>query len=148
MLAPKRVKYRKQMKGRMRGKATRGNYVAFGDYGLQALEPGWITNRTIEAARIAMTRHIKRGGKVWIRIFPAKSITKKPLEVRMGKGKGNPEAWVAVVKPGRIMFELEGVAPEVARRAMELAAAKLPVKTKFVVREKHEAPAAAEGGVA
>jgi large subunit ribosomal protein L16 len=149
MLAPKRVKYRKQMKGRMRGKATRGNYVAFGDYGLQALEPGWITNRTIEAARIAMTRHIKRGGKVWIRIFPAKSITKKPLEVRMGKGKGNPEAWVAVVKPGRIMFELEGVAPEVAKRAMELAAAKLPVKTKFVVREKHEAPAAAaEGGEA
>ena len=148
MLAPKRVKYRKQMKGRMRGKATRGNYVAFGDYGLQALEPGWITNRTIEAARIAMTSHIKRGGKVWIRIFPAKSITKKPLEVRMGKGKGNPEAWVAVVKPGRIMFELEGVAPEVAKRAMELAAAKLPVKTKFVVREKHEAPAAAEGGEA
>jgi large subunit ribosomal protein L16 len=153
MLAPKRVKYRKQMKGRMRGKATRGNFVAFGDYGLQALEPGWITNRTIEAARIAMTRHIKRGGKVWIRIFPAKSITKKPLEVRMGKGKGNPEAWVAVVKPGRIMFELEGVAPEVAKRAMELAAAKLPVKTKFVVRERHEAPAApaaaaAEGGAA
>jgi len=148
MHAPKRVKYRKQMKGRMRGKATRGNYVAFGDYGLQALEPGWITNRTIEAARIAMTRHIKRGGKVWIRIFPAKSITKKPLEVRMGKGKGNPEAWVAVVKPGRIMFELEGVAPEVAKRAMELAAAKLPVKTKFIVREKHEAPAAAEGGQA
>ena len=146
MLAPKRVKYRKQMKGRMRGKATRGNYVAFGDYGLQALEPGWITNRTIEAARIAMTRHIKRGGKVWIRIFPAKSITKKPLEVRMGKGKGNPEAWVAVVKPGRIMFELEGVTPEVAKRAMELAAAKLPVKTKFVVREKHEAPAAAAVG--
>ncbi len=153
MLAPKRVKYRKQMKGRMRGKATRGNFVAFGDYGLQALEPGWITNRTIEAARIAMTRHIKRGGKVWIRIFPDKSITKKPLEVRMGKGKGNPEAWVAVVKPGRIMFELEGVAPEVAKRAMELAAAKLPVKTKFVVRERHEAPAApaaavAEGGEA
>ena len=143
MLAPKRVKFRKQMKGRMRGKATRGNYVAFGDYGLQALEPGWVSNRTIEAARIAMTRHIKRGGKVWIRIFPAKSITKKPLEVRMGKGKGNPEAWVAVVKPGRIMFELEGVAPEVAKRAMQLAAAKLPVKTKFVVRERHEAPAAA-----
>jgi large subunit ribosomal protein L16 len=138
MLAPKRVKYRKQMKGRM-----------FGDYGLQALEPGWISNRTIEAARIAMTRHIKRGGKVWIRIFPAKSITKKPLEVRMGKGKGNPEAWVAVVKPGRIMFELEGVAPEVAKRAMELAAAKLPVKTKFIVREKNEAPAAtAQGGEA
>ncbi|HEX8430842.1 MAG TPA: 50S ribosomal protein L16 [Longimicrobium sp.] len=145
MLAPKRVKYRKQMKGRMRGKATRGNYVAFGEYGLQATEPGWITNRTIEAARIAMTRHIKRGGKVWIRIFPDKSITKKPLEVRMGKGKGNPEAWVAVVKPGRIMFELEGVDREVAKRAMALAAAKLPVKCKFVVRERSgaEAPAAA-----
>jgi large subunit ribosomal protein L16 len=145
MLAPKRVKYRKQMKGRMRGKATRGNYVAFGEYGLQALEPGWVSNRTIEAARIAMTRHIKRGGKVWIRIFPDKSLTKKPLEVRMGKGKGNPEKWVAVVKPGRIMFELEGVAPEVAKRAMELAAAKLPVKSKFIVREK-AAPAAAQGG--
>ena len=153
MLAPKRVKYRKMMKGRMKGKATRGNYVAFGDFGLQALEPGWITNRTIEAARIAMTRHIKRGGKVWIRIFPDKSITKKPLEVRMGKGKGNPEAWVAVVKPGRIMFELEGVAPDVARRALQLAAAKLPVKCKIVERERAEAPAAAtaassEGGAA
>ena len=136
MLAPKRVKYRKQMKGRMRGKATRGNYVAFGDYGLQALEPGWITNRTIEAARIAMTRHIKRGGKVWIRIFPAKSITKKPLEVRMGKGKGNPEAWVAVVKPGRVMFELEGVSREIAEKAMALAAAKLSVKSKFVVKQE------------
>jgi len=147
MLAPKRVKYRKQMKGRMRGKATRGNYVAFGEYGLQALECGWITNRSIEAARIAMTRHIKRGGKVWIRIFPDKSITKKPLEVRMGKGKGSPEAWVAVVKPGRILFELEGVSPEVGRRALELAAAKLPVKCKFVVRERTEvaAPVAAEG---
>jgi large subunit ribosomal protein L16 len=146
MLAPKRVKYRKQMKGRMRGKATRGNYVAFGEYGLQALEPGWISNRTIEAARIAMTRHIKRGGKVWIRIFPDKSLTKKPLEVRMGKGKGNPEKWVAVVKPGRIMFELEGVAPEVAKRAMELAAAKLPVKARFVMREQAAKPA--EGGAA
>jgi large subunit ribosomal protein L16 len=133
------------MKGRMRGTATRGTYVAFGDYGLQALEPGWISNRSIEAARIAMTRHIKRGGKVWIRIFPDKSLTKKPLEVRMGKGKGNPEKWVAVVKPGRIMFELEGVAPEVARRAMQLAAAKLPVKARFVLREKPAAPAA-EGG--
>jgi large subunit ribosomal protein L16 len=142
MLAPKRVKYRKQMKGRMRGKAHRGNYVAFGEYGLQALEPGWISNRTIEAARIAMTRHIKRGGKVWIRIFPDKSLTKKPLEVRMGKGKGNPEKWVAVVKPGRIMFELEGVAPEVAKRAMELAAAKLPVKARFVMREHAPQPAA------
>jgi large subunit ribosomal protein L16 len=155
MLAPKRVKYRKQMKGRMKGKATRGNYVAFGDFGLQAMECGWITNRTIEAARIAMTRHIKRGGKVWIRIFPDKSITKKPLEVRMGKGKGNPEAWVAVVKPGRIMFELQGVAPDVAKRALQLAAAKLPVKCKIVERQKEEpvaaaaAPAAAvEGGAA
>src|SRR5215213_4321483 len=143
MLAPKRVKYRKQMKGRMRRKATRGNYVAFGDYGLQALEPGRITNRSIEAARIAMTRHIKRGGKVWIRIFPDKSITKKPLEVRMGKGKGNPEAWVAVVRPGRIMFELEGVAPDVAKRALQLAAAKLPMKCKIIERERAEAPAAA-----
>ncbi|HEX5726000.1 MAG TPA: 50S ribosomal protein L16 [Longimicrobiaceae bacterium] len=149
MLAPKRVKYRKQMKGRMRGKATRGNYVAFGDWGLQTLEPGWITNRSIEAARIAMTRHIKRGGKVWIRIFPDKSITKKPLEVRMGKGKGNPEAWVAVVKPGRILFELEGVAPEIAKRALELASAKLPVKCKIVERARgaqHDAAAAAAGG--
>jgi large subunit ribosomal protein L16 len=146
MLAPKRVKYRKQMKGRMRGNAMRGNYVAFGEFGLQALEPGWVSNRSIEAARIAMTRHIKRGGKVWIRIFPDKSLTKKPLEVRMGKGKGNPEKWVAVVKPGRIMFELEGVAPDVAKRAMELAAAKLPVKSRFVVRE--QAVKHAEGGEA
>jgi large subunit ribosomal protein L16 len=143
MLSPKRVKYRKQMKGRMKGKATRGNYVAFGDFGLQATECGWITNRTIESARIAMTRHIKRGGKVWIRIFPDKSITKKPLEVRMGKGKGNPEAWVAVVKPGRIMFELQGVAPDVAKRALTLAAAKLPVKAKIVERVRAEEPAAA-----
>jgi large subunit ribosomal protein L16 len=109
MLAPKRVKYRKQQKGRMRGMATRGNTVAFGDYGLQTTEPGWITNRQIEAARVAMTRHIKRGGKVWIRIFPDKPVTKKPAETRMGKGKGNPEMWVAVVKPGRVMFEIEGV---------------------------------------
>jgi large subunit ribosomal protein L16 len=143
MLAPKRVKYRKQMKGRMRGKATRGNYVAFGDFGLQAMDCGWVSNRSIEAARIAMTRHIKRGGKVWIRIFPDKTITKKPLEVRMGKGKGNPEGWVAVVKPGRIMFELQGVAPDVAKRALELAAAKLPVKCKIVERQVAEVPAAA-----
>lgn len=136
MLSPKRVKYRKQMKGRMRGEAHRGSSVAFGDYGLQAVGRGWISNRSIEAARIAMTRHIKRGGKVWIRIFPDKPITKKPLEVRMGKGKGNPEGWVAVVKPGRIMFEIEGVPEDLARRAMELAAAKLPVKCKFVVRER------------
>jgi len=137
MLAPKRIKYRKQMKGRMRGKATRGNTVAFGEYGLQSTEPGWITNRQIEAARVAMTRHIKRGGKVWIRIFPDKPVTKKPAETRMGKGKGNPEMWVAVVKPGRMLFELEGVTEDIARRAMELAAAKLPVKTKFVSRETH-----------
>ncbi len=134
MLAPKRVKHRKTHKGRMRGKAYRGNRVSFGDFGLQSLEPGWISNRQIEAARVAMTRHIKRGGKVWIRIFPDKPITQKPAETRMGKGKGNPEAWVAVVKPGRMMFELEGVSEELAQRAMQLAAAKLPVKTRFVSR--------------
>jgi large subunit ribosomal protein L16 len=136
MLSPKRVKYRKQMKGRMRGNATRGTTVAFGEYGLQTLDRGWISNRAIEAARIAMTRHIKRGGKVWIRIFPDKPVTKKPLEVRMGKGKGNPEGWVAVVKPGRMMFELEGVAEPIARRALELAAAKLPVRCRIVIRER------------
>lgn len=134
MLAPKRVKHRKTHKGRMRGMARRGNKVSFGDYGLQSLEPGWISNRQIEAARVAMTRHIKRGGKVWIRIFPDKPITKKPAETRMGKGKGNPEGWVAVVKPGRMMFELEGVSEKLAQRAMALAAAKLPVKTRFVSR--------------
>jgi large subunit ribosomal protein L16 len=134
MLAPKRVKFRKQMKGHTRGMAQRGNKVSFGDYGLQTLDPGWITNRQIEAARVAMTRHIKRGGKVWIRIFPDKPVTKKPAETRMGKGKGNPEYWVAVVKPGRMMFELEGVSEDVARRAFDLAAAKLPVKTRFVSR--------------
>jgi large subunit ribosomal protein L16 len=136
MLAPKRVKRRKTHKGRMRGKAHRGSKVSFGEYGLQALEPTWITNRQIESARVAMTRHIKRGGKVWIRIFPDKPITQKPAETRMGKGKGNPESWVAVVKPGRIMFELEGVPESVAQRAMELAAAKLPIKCKFIVRER------------
>ncbi len=136
MLAPKRVKHRKTQKGRMRGNATRGNRVSFGEYGLQAQERAWITNRQIEAARVAMTRHIKRGGKVWIRIFPDKPITQKPAETRMGKGKGNPEGWVAVVKPGRMMFELEGVPEEMARRAMELATAKLPIKTRFVVRER------------
>ena len=136
MLQPKRIKYRKQQKGRMRGKATRGNKVSFGDYALQAVEPGWITNRQIESARVAMTRHIKRGGKVWIRIFPDKPLTQKPAETRMGKGKGNPEYWVAVVKPGRVMFELEGVDEELARRAMQLAAAKLPLKTRFLVREE------------
>ena len=143
MLAPKRVKYRKQMKGRKNGKATRGNTVAFGEYGLMTVEPGWISNRQIEAARVAMTRHIKRGGKVWIRIFPDKPVTKKPAETRMGKGKGNPEMWVAVVKPGRMMFEIEGVTEEVAREAFALAAAKLPVKCKFVVRTR-----ATEGGEA
>jgi large subunit ribosomal protein L16 len=120
----------------MRGKAHRGNRVSFGEYGLQALEPAWISNRQIEAARIAMTRHIKRGGKVWIRIFPDKPITQKPAETRMGKGKGNPEAWVAVVKPGRVLFEMEGVSPEVAERAMQLASAKLPIRTRFVVRDQ------------
>ena len=135
MLAPKRVKYRKTFKGRTKGIARRGNTVAFGEYGLMSLSPGWISNRQIEAARIAMTRHMKRGGKVWIRIFPDKPITKKPAETRMGKGKGNPESWVAVVKPGRIMFEVEGVDEVVARRAMQLAAAKLPVRTRLVKRE-------------
>ena len=139
MLQPKRTKYRKQMKGRMNGKATRGNTVAFGEYGLMTVEPGWISNRQIEAARVAMTRHIKRGGKVWIRIFPDKPVTKKPLEVRMGKGKGNPEGWVAVVKPGRMMFEMEGVPEEIARRALQLAAAKLPVRSRIVVRERAHA---------
>jgi large subunit ribosomal protein L16 len=134
MLAPKRIKWRKQQKGRVRGKATRGNRVAFGEYGLQSLDRAWITARQIEAARVAMTRHIKRGGKVFIRIFPDKPISKKPAETRMGKGKGNPEAWVAPVKPGRVMFELEGVSEAVARRAMELAAAKLPVQTRFISR--------------
>ena len=132
MLMPKRVKYRKKHRGRMRGKALRGSNIAFGEFGLKALEPGWITSRQIEAARIAMTRHIKRGGKVWIRIFPDKPITEKPAETRMGKGKGSPEYWVSVVKPGRIMFELAGVGPELAKEAMRLAAHKLPLKTKFV----------------
>ncbi len=136
MLSPKRVKHRKTHKGRMRGKAHRGNKVSFGEYGLQATERGWITNRQIEAARVAMTRHIKRGGKVWIRIFPDKPITQKPAETRMGKGKGNPEEWVAPVKPGRMMFELEGVSVDIAKRAMQLAAAKLPVATRFVVRDQ------------
>jgi len=135
MLSPKRVKHRKTHKGKMRGKAQRGNQVSFGEFGLQALEASWITNRQIEAARVAMTRHIKRGGKVWIRIFPDKPITSKPAETRMGKGKGNPEKWVAVVKPGRMMFELEGVSEEIAKRALQLASAKLPIKTRFVVRE-------------
>ena len=154
MLQPKRTKFRKQFKGRNRGLAQRGNFVAFGDYGLKSLDRGQLTSRQIEAARRAMTRFVKRGGKIWIRVFPDKPITKKPLEVRMGKGKGNPEGWVAVVKPGRMMFELEGVPEDVARRALELAAAKLPVKCKFVVREHAPetvaagADVAAEGGEA
>jgi large subunit ribosomal protein L16 len=135
MLAPKRVKYRKRMKGRTRGLAQRGNTVAFGQFGIMSLDPGWITSRQIEAARVALTRHMKRGGKVWIRIFPDKPITKKPAETRMGKGKGNPEHWVAVVKPGRVLFEAEGVTEAIAKRAFELAAAKLPVRTRFVIRE-------------
>ena len=136
MLSPKRVKHRKTHKGRMRGMAHRGSKVSFGEYGLQALEPTWISNRQIESARVAMTRHIKREGKVWIRIFPDKPITQKPAETRMGKGKGAPEGWVAVVKPGRIMFELEGVDETTAQRAMELAAAKLPIKCRFVARDR------------
>ncbi|MBP2670817.1 MAG: ribosomal protein [candidate division NC10 bacterium] len=136
MLMPKRVKYRKQQRGRMRGKAYRGGNVAFGEFGLQALEPAWVTNRQIEAARVAITRSIKRGGKMWIRIFPDKPVTKKPAETRMGKGKGNPEGWVAVIKPGRVLFEIEGVTEELARKSLALAAAKLPVKTRFVKREE------------
>ena len=139
MLSPKRVKFRKMLKGRTRGLATRGAEVSFGHYGLQSLEPGWITNRQIEAARVALTRHVKRGGKVWIRIFPDKPITKKPAETRMGKGKGSPEGWVAVVKPGRVLFEIEGVDKELAQKAMALAAAKLGLRTKFVVREEAHA---------
>ena len=136
MLLPKRTKYRKVQRGRMSGVAKGGTKVTFGDYGIQALEPGWITNRQIEAARIAMTRKIKRGGKVWITIFPDKSVTKKPAETRMGSGKGSPEFWVAVVKPGRVMFELSGVPEPLAREAIRLAAMKLPVKAKFVRREE------------
>jgi large subunit ribosomal protein L16 len=136
MLAPKRVKHRKRFKGRMKGLARRGNTLAFGDFGLMTLDPAWITNRQIEASRVALTRAMKRGGKVWIRIFPDKPITKKPAEVRMGKGKGNPEGWVAVVRPGRLLFEVEGVSEEVAREAFSLAAAKLPVRTRLVKREE------------
>ena len=136
MLTPKRVKHRKQHRGRMAGNAKGGTTIAFGEYGLQALEPSWITNRQIEAARIAMTRYIRRGGKVWIKIFPDKPVTQKPLEVRMGSGKGSPEHWVAVVKPGKIMFELAGVSEEIAREAMRLAMHKLPIKCKFVKREE------------
>jgi len=136
MLMPKRTKYRKTHKGRMAGKAQRGSRVAFGEYGLQAMEPGWITSRQIESARIAMTRAIRRGGKVWITIFPDKPITEKPAETRMGSGKGNPEYWVAVVKPGRVMFEMSGVDENLAREAMRRASHKLPVRTKFVKRDE------------
>ena len=134
MLMPKKVKFRKQQRGRMRGKAWKGHTVAFGDYGLKALEPGWITDRQIEAARVAITRFVKRNGRVWIRIFPDKPITKKPQETRMGKGKGSPEQWVSVVKPGRILYEMEGVTEVQAREAMRLAGHKLPLKTRFVTR--------------
>jgi large subunit ribosomal protein L16 len=136
MLSPKRVKHRKQMKGRRKGVASRGNFLAFGDYGLQAQGCAWVTAQQIEAARIAITRHVKRGGKVWIRIFPDKPITKKPAETRMGKGKGGPEGWVAVVRPGLILYEMTGVDREVAKEAMRLAARKLPVATKFVAKEE------------
>ena len=138
MLMPKKVKFRKQQRGRMTGKAYRGSSVSFGEFGLKAMEPGWITDRQIEAARIALTRYLKRGGKVWIRIFPDKPITKKPAETRMGKGKGAPEYWVAPVKPGRIMFEVEGVPEDKAREAFRLAGTKLPIKVKFVTRRDTE----------
>jgi large subunit ribosomal protein L16 len=136
MLLPKRVKYRRQQRGRLTGAATRGNTVTYGEFGLQALEPAWITSNQIEAARIAMTRYIKRGGKVWIKIFPDKPITAKPAETRMGSGKGSPEYWVAVVKPGRVMFEIGGVSEELAKEAMRLAANKLPIKCKFITKEE------------
>lgn len=138
MLMPKRVKFRKSQRGRMTGKATRGNTVAFGDFGLKALEPGWITQRQIEASRVTLTRMMKREGKVWIRIFPDKPVTKKPAETRMGSGKGAPEFWVAVVKPGRVLFEISGISREAAEEAMRLAAHKLPIKTKFVTRLDYE----------
>jgi large subunit ribosomal protein L16 len=136
MLMPKRVKYRKQQRGRMRGKAYRGGSVTFGEFGLQAIEPAWVTNRQLEAARVAITRSIKRGGKVWIRVFPDKPVTKKPAETRMGKGKGAPEFWVCVIKPGRVMFELEGISKTSAQEAMKLGASKLPIRTRFI--ERHE----------
>jgi large subunit ribosomal protein L16 len=143
MLLPKRVKYRRQQRGRLTGKATRGNRVSSGEYGLVATEPAWITSNQIEAARIAMTRYIKRGGQVWIKIFPDKPVTQKPAETRMGSGKGSPEYWVAVVKPGRVMFEIAGVPEDVAREAMRLAGHKLPIKTKFITRAETDAIAAA-----
>ena len=138
MLLPKRVKYRKQHRGRMKGQATRGNFVAYGEYGLQALEPTWITSAQIEAARVAMTRYIKRGGQVWVKIFPDKPVTTKALGTRMGSGKGTPEFWVAVVKPGRVMFEIAGVSEDTAKEAMRLAAHKLPIKCKFVRKDAAE----------
>ena len=137
MLMPKRVKWRKQQRGRRKGMASRGANISFGEYGLQALEPGWITNRQIEAARVAITRSLGRGGKIWIRVFPDKPLTVKPAETRMGKGKGNPEYWVAVIKPGRVMFEIEGVPRESAQRAIKLASQKLPIKVRFVERGGH-----------
>ncbi len=146
MLLPKRVKYRRVHRGRLTGKATRGNKVNYGDYGLQALEPAWISSNQIEAARVAMTRYTKRGGQVWIKIFPDKPITEKPAETRMGSGKGSPEYWVAVVKPGRVMFEISGVTEEVAREAMRLAANKLPIKCKFVVKAEQDAAGSEETG--
>ncbi len=136
MLSPKRIKYRKAHRGRRKGRANSGCHISFGEYGLQAMEPGWLTNRQIEAGRIAMTRHVKRGGKIWIRIFPDKPVTKKPAETRMGKGKGAPESWVAVIKPGRILYELSGITKELAQEAIRLTSHKLPLKTKFVIREK------------
>src|SRR5271154_6432609 len=139
MLTPKRVKWRKQQRGRMTGRALRGSTLTFGEYGLQALEPCWMTNRQIEAARIALTRHIKRGGKVWIKVFPDKSVTKKPAEVRMGSGKGNPEFWVAVVRPGRVLFEISGVDEVTAREALRLATNKLPIATRVLSRTEEEA---------
>ncbi len=138
MLSPRRTKFRKQQRGRMRGMASRGSDLNFGDFGLQALEPSWITSRQIEASRRAMTRYIRRGGKIWIRVFPDKPVTMRPAETRMGSGKGAPEFWVAVVKPGRIMFEIAGVTEEIAREAMRLAAFKLPIKTKFITRQTTE----------
>jgi large subunit ribosomal protein L16 len=138
MLMPKKVKYRKQQRGRMKGKAWRGSDISFGEFGLKAMEPGWISDRQIEAARVAMTRFIKRGGKIWVRLFPDKPVTKKPAETRMGKGKGAPEFWVAVVRPGKILFEMEGVKEEVAREAMRLAANKISIHTKFITRITQE----------
>ncbi len=144
MLMPKRVKYRRVHRGRLKGKATRGNVINYGDFGIQALEPAWITSNQIEAARVAMTRYIKRGGQVWIKIFPDKPVTEKPAETRMGSGKGSPEYWVAVVKPGRVMFEIGGVAEEIAREALRLAIHKLPIKCKIVTKEQTEKEAATD----